>query len=458
MRRLACLSLFLLFAGFANAETFVRDALTRAMANTLYVNASGDTMTGALVVPDLTVTGTCTGCGSASTATFLTQTPDAGLANEQALSLLSTGIMKVTTTTGVVSTAVAGDFPTLNQNTSGTAAALGANPTNCSAGNYPLGIAANGDVESCTAAGGGGTPGGSDTQVQFNDSSAFGGDSQLTFNKSTGLLTLTGASLDGSTLFTTAPSSGTSYVRATNNGQLAINADASGANPLDVKYNGGSSLFNVHFDAVVSLASSGVFSFGGFNILKNSGASNDLAVQSFNSILLQPGGYAGGGAGTRSVTVSPASAADVSLRVQNVASQTADSFQILSINGASRGIAEKSELLTLSTGGTTTVTAANLVPANSVIESIAYRITTTITTATAFTVKVTGGNVFNTIGTATSSQTTMTANATGVLVPSAFADQYNSAATTITVDTTGTPGAGVIRLTVFSKRIVPPAS
>lgn len=38
--------------------------------------------------------------------------------------------------------------------------------------------------------GGGGTPGGSDTQVQFNDSSAFGGDADLTWNKTTNILTL----------------------------------------------------------------------------------------------------------------------------------------------------------------------------------------------------------------------------------------------------------------------------
>lgn len=39
---------------------------------------------------------------------------------------------------------------------------------------------------------GGGTPGGSDTQVQFNDSSAFGGDAGLTYNKTTDTLTLAG--------------------------------------------------------------------------------------------------------------------------------------------------------------------------------------------------------------------------------------------------------------------------
>lgn len=43
-----------------------------------------------------------TGSGAPSTATYITQTPDAGLSNEQALSLLATGIMHSTTTTGVV--------------------------------------------------------------------------------------------------------------------------------------------------------------------------------------------------------------------------------------------------------------------------------------------------------------------------------------------------------------------
>jgi hypothetical protein len=42
-----------------------------------------------------------------------------------------------------------------------------------------------------TGGGGGGTPGGSDTQVQFNDGGSFGGDSGLTYNKSTDTLTTT---------------------------------------------------------------------------------------------------------------------------------------------------------------------------------------------------------------------------------------------------------------------------
>jgi hypothetical protein len=43
-----------------------------------------------------------------------------------------------------------------------------------------------------TAGAGGGSPGGSDTQVQFNDSSSFGGDSDLTWNKTTNILTVAG--------------------------------------------------------------------------------------------------------------------------------------------------------------------------------------------------------------------------------------------------------------------------
>lgn len=64
--------------------------------------------------------------GSANVAfanKFVVQgTTDAGLSAAQFLGALGTGIVKNTTTTGVLSIAVAGDFPTLNQNTTGSAA------------------------------------------------------------------------------------------------------------------------------------------------------------------------------------------------------------------------------------------------------------------------------------------------------------------------------------------------
>jgi hypothetical protein len=58
---------------------------------------------------------------------FIVQgTSDSGLSGPQFLGALGTGIVKNTTTTGVLSIAVAGDFPTLNQNTTGSAASLSA--------------------------------------------------------------------------------------------------------------------------------------------------------------------------------------------------------------------------------------------------------------------------------------------------------------------------------------------
>jgi hypothetical protein len=61
-----------------------------------------------------------------------------------------------------------------------------------------IGAVADGEVltrsgtEIVGSAGGGGTPGGADTQVQFNDGGAFGGDSGLVFNKTTNALTTGG--------------------------------------------------------------------------------------------------------------------------------------------------------------------------------------------------------------------------------------------------------------------------
>lgn len=52
-------------------------------------------------------------------------------------------------------------------------------------------INAAGEVLS-SGSGGGGTPGGADTQVQFNDGGAFGGDAGFTYNKTTDALTLAG--------------------------------------------------------------------------------------------------------------------------------------------------------------------------------------------------------------------------------------------------------------------------
>ena len=53
-----------------------------------------------------------------------------------------------------------------------------------------LGLNANNEVITVTSSGGGGTPGGSNTQVQFNDGGSFGGDSTFTFNKTSNVLSV----------------------------------------------------------------------------------------------------------------------------------------------------------------------------------------------------------------------------------------------------------------------------
>ena len=87
------------------------------------------------------------GSGAPTDATYITQTGHAGLSAEQILADLATGIVKSTTGTGVLSIAVAGDFPTLNQATTGnaaTATALAGNPADCTANQYATAIAASG--------------------------------------------------------------------------------------------------------------------------------------------------------------------------------------------------------------------------------------------------------------------------------------------------------------------------
>ena len=110
--------------------------------------------------------------GAPTDATYITQTANGTLTNEQALSTLATGILKNTTSTGVLSIATAGDFPILNQNTTGTAGSLSANGANCPAGQYPLGVNASGAVESCTADATGGVSDGDKGDITVTASGA----------------------------------------------------------------------------------------------------------------------------------------------------------------------------------------------------------------------------------------------------------------------------------------------
>jgi len=77
------------------------------------------------------------GGGAPASATYITQTPNASLSAEQALSLLATGIVKNTTTTGVLSIAVDGDFPSTLARDSETTAAIAAHTADANAHHTP---------------------------------------------------------------------------------------------------------------------------------------------------------------------------------------------------------------------------------------------------------------------------------------------------------------------------------
>lgn len=90
-------------------------------------NAANTTGSAATLTTARTIAGTSfNGSANITLANkFVVQgTADAGLSAAQFLGALGTGIVKNTTTTGVLSIAVAGDFPTLNQSTTGSAATL----------------------------------------------------------------------------------------------------------------------------------------------------------------------------------------------------------------------------------------------------------------------------------------------------------------------------------------------
>ncbi|MBZ5684389.1 MAG: hypothetical protein LAP86_05075 [Acidobacteriia bacterium] len=112
---------------------------------------------------------------------------------------------------------------------------------------------------------------------------------------------------------------------------------------------------------------------------------------------------------------------------------------------------------TLNAGGNTTDTGQSCLPANSVIDAVVYRITTTITMAASFT-----------IGDATkaarfcTTQSTLTAGTTGVCFAQAdqagAAGPIQSSAAKVRVTLNANPGAGAIRLIVYYHTWTPPAS
>ncbi len=149
---------------------------------------------------------------------------------------------------------------------------------------------------------------------------------------------------------------------------------------------------------------------------------------------------------------------DLKTRAQTAfATARAAKLTVVTANAGTWERGEISELLTLSTSGSTTDTTANLLPANSIIEAVVARVTTTITTATDW--KLGDATI---VGRFSAANATMTAGTTQVgLVHvdlTTTSGPRQTSAAKLRVTTTGTPGAGAIRITVFFRTFVPPTS
>lgn len=150
MKKLIYLFLFMILCNMSYADTEISTAATNLGIGT---NSTKNALSisSTLVVGDATYTTVTAPSGG---AIIQGNIGIGSLHPGKALDVTGAGRFSSTLGASNLSGTNTGDQTTISGN-AGTATALAANPTNCSAGNYPLGIDASGNVESCTAAAGG---------------------------------------------------------------------------------------------------------------------------------------------------------------------------------------------------------------------------------------------------------------------------------------------------------------
>jgi hypothetical protein len=208
------------------------------------VNGFAGTVAAATTTPAITISTTATGVlkGNGTAISAATAGTDYSLGT----SALATGILKSTTTTGALTIAIAADFPTLNQNTSGSAATLTTGRTIAITGDLTYTSPSFNGSSNVTAAGTLATVNsnvGSFTNANITVnakglitaasngaasgvSSIAGTANEITASASTGAVTL---SLPASLTFTGKTITGGTYAGGSFNGTLGVTTPTSGA-------------------------------------------------------------------------------------------------------------------------------------------------------------------------------------------------------------------------------------
>jgi hypothetical protein len=220
-------------AGFANSATF---ANTASFANTagsanIATTANSAATVSSSVQPNITSVGTLTSLNVSGNVTFTG--PRAALGNVSTVKITGGSLGQVLSTDGAgnlswvaqsgVGSGVSGTSGF--SGFSGFSGAVGASGFSGAAFVGSSGFSGYSGLNGTAAASGfsgtsgwsglsgfsgtGGTPGGSNTQVQFNDGSSFGGNSSLTFNKTTSVLTVGGNIVSSGTISANSISSNT---------------------------------------------------------------------------------------------------------------------------------------------------------------------------------------------------------------------------------------------------------